>query len=254
MLGGDVVVAERRAPRRRASRARENAGETLRLLPAAAARRAAPRTRRSASGRRPCQSAKSSWSSSASSRCSGVISGLPRRRASSCAAATASCSLIVNLLKSMSPRPCRRVVLASRHASWSAVAGAGRERARAGTGGAPRRARSRISCSIRSSRRRIRVQLVLEQEHALDTREVEAELARQPLDQAQPLDVGVGVEPRVAGRALRAHEPLLLVDAQRLRVHADEVGGDRDHVARASVVAHPVAFRSSSSSSRSLLR
>ena len=56
---------------------------------------------------------------------------------------------------------------------------------------------------------------------------------------AQPLDVRVGVEARVAGGALRAHEPLLLVDAQRLRMHADELGGDADHVARTVVVGHP---------------
>src|SRR5262249_40182441 len=45
---------------------------------------------------------------------------------------------------------------------------------------------------------------------------------------------------------------LLLVDAQRLRVHADHVGGDGDHVAR-TVVHQPVVFRSSSRSSRSCL-
>ena len=67
----------------------------------------------------------------------------------------------------------------------------------------------------------------------LDAGEVEPELGREPLDQAQPLEVGLGVEARVAGRALRPHEALLLVDAERLRVHADELGGDGDHVARA---------------------
>ena len=50
---------------------------------------------------------------------------------------------------------------------------------------------------------------------------------------AQPLEVGLGVEARVPGGALRADEALLLVHAQRLRVHADELGGDGDHVARA---------------------
>src|ERR671934_2973846 len=44
----------------------------------------------------------SSWSSNASSRCSGYSSGLPMRRASSCAAATASCDFSVSVLKSMS--------------------------------------------------------------------------------------------------------------------------------------------------------
>ena len=69
---------------------------------------------------------------------------------------------------------------------------------------------------------------------------------------AQPLDVRVRVEARVAGGALRADEALLLVDAQRLRMHADELGGDADHVAR-TVVHQPPAFCSCSSSSRCFL-
>src|SRR3954451_13856446 len=91
--------------------------------------------------------------------------------------------------------------------------------------------------------------LVLEPEDVLDAGEVEPELARQPLDQTQPLEVRLRVQPRVAGSALRAHEPLLLVDAQRLRVHPDEVGRDRDHVPGV-VVDHPATFWNSSSSSR----
>ena len=79
------------------------------------------------------------------------------------------------------------------------------------------------------------LQLVLEAEHALDAGEVQAEIACELLDQLQPLDVVVGVEPRVAGGALRVDEPLLLVDAKCLRVHADDVGRDADHVARAVV-------------------
>ena len=76
-------------------------------------------------------------------------------------------------------------------------------------------------------------QLVLEPQHELDAGEVEADLGRQALDDAQPLDVGLAVEARAARRALRAHETLVLVDAQRLRMHADELGGDADHVDRA---------------------
>src|SRR5581483_8468383 len=96
-------------------------------------------------------------------------------------------------------------------------------------------------------------QLVLERDHPRDAREVEAELRRQPLDQPQPVEVVLGVEPRPAGRPARADEPLRLVDAQRLRVHADEVGRDRDHVARAVVLGsrHRRASFSCSSSSRS---
>ena len=40
----------------------------------------------------------------------------------------------------------------------------------------------------------------------------------------------LGVEPRPARRPAGADEPLRLVHAQGLRMHADEVGGDRDHV------------------------
>ena len=50
-------------------------------------------------------------------------------------------------------------------------------------------------------------------------------------------EVGLGVETRVPRGALRADEPLLLVHAQGLRVHPDELGCDGDHVAR-SVVHH----------------
>ena len=50
----------------------------------------------------------------------------------------------------------------------------------------------------------MRCELVLEVEDALDAGEVEPDLARQPLDQLQPRDVLVGVEPRVAGGALAA--------------------------------------------------
>ena len=53
----------------------------------------------------------------------------------------------------------------------------------------------------------------------------------------QPLDVRVRVQPRVAGGPPRPHEAPLLVEPQRLRVHADQVGGDRDHVPR-PVVGH----------------
>ena len=76
------------------------------------------------------------------------------------------------------------------------------------------------------------LQLVLHREHALDAGEVQSELRRQSLDQPQPLDIPVGVQARVARRALRANEAPLLIDAQRLRMHADELGRDADHVAR----------------------
>ena len=74
-------------------------------------------------------------------------------------------------------------------------------------------------------------QLVLEAEHLLDAGEVEPELGGQPLDQPQPLDVDLRVEARAAWSPARAHEPLRLVQAEGLRMHADEVGRDGDHVA-----------------------
>ena len=77
----------------------------------------------------------------------------------------------------------------------------------------------------------------------------------------QPFDVELGVEPRVSCRALRADEALLLVDPQGLGMHADELRGDRDHVA--GTVVHQLnnlsrgfafdAFLNPSSASRSAL-
>src|SRR6266576_680010 len=69
-------------------------------------------------------------------------------------------------------------------------------------------------------------QLVLEPQH---------DLRGQPLDQPEALEVGLGVEAGVPACPLRADEALVLVDPQRLGVHADELGRDRDHVARAVV-------------------
>src|SRR5919206_1417817 len=84
--------------------------------------------------------------------------------------------------------------------------------------------------------------LVAEREDGLDAGEVEPELGREPLDEPQPLEVALRIEPRVPRRAPRPHEPLLLVDPKRLRVHADELGGDADHVARAFVAVHQTWF------------
>jgi len=51
-------------------------------------------------------------------------------------------------------------------------------------------------------------QLVLEPQHELDAGQVEADLGREPLDDAKALDVVLGVEARAAGRALRRTSPL----------------------------------------------
>src|SRR5215204_2477482 len=95
-------------------------------------------------------------------------------------------------------------------------------------------------------------ELVLEAEHLLDTGVVEPQLVREALDHAQPLEIRLGVEAGVPGGALRPHEALLLVQAERLGVHADDVGGDGDHVA-GPLVEHHRTFPSSSRSSRSRL-
>ena len=87
-------------------------------------------------------------------------------------------------------------------------------------------------------------------QHLLDAGEVEPELGREPLDQPQPVEVGLGVEPRPAGRPARAHEPLRLVQPQRLRMHADELGGDGDHVARAVRHLEPASAKRSRGFSR----
>ena len=76
------------------------------------------------------------------------------------------------------------------------------------------------------------VQLVLQPEHMLDAGKVQPELRRQALNQTQPLDVCIGVQTRPARRPTGSDEPFRLVHAKRLRMHSDEVGGDRDHVPR----------------------
>jgi len=75
-------------------------------------------------------------------------------------------------------------------------------------------------------------QLVLEPQHVLDAGEIEAELGGEPLDQPEPLHVGLRVEPCASRCPRRAHEPFRLVHPQRLRVEARELGGDGDHEER----------------------
>jgi len=95
-----------------------------------------------------------------------------------------------------------------------------------------------ISCHIAGTPLRLQpldlgvrlAQLVLEPQHELDAREVQPELGREALDDAQPLDVRLAVQAGAARRARRAHEALRLVQAERLRMHADELGRDADHL------------------------
>ena len=72
-------------------------------------------------------------------------------------------------------------------------------------------------------------QLVLELEHPLHPRQVEA-LVGQLLDAPELLDVGVAVPAAPAARAGRVDQALALVDAQRLGMEAGELGRHRDDV------------------------
>src|SRR5262249_22212033 len=82
-----------------------------------------------------------------------------------------------------------------------------------------------------------RDQVVFELEDALHAREADAFVA-QLLDAPQQRDVALAVAPAATARARRLDEALAFVDAQRLRVHARELGRDRDHVQRSGVSFH----------------
>src|SRR6202050_84197 len=73
--------------------------------------------------------------------------------------------------------------------------------------------------------------LGLELEHPTHPLEVEPG-RRQLLYVAQPLQVELGAPPAPATRARRVEQALALVDAQRLRVHAGELGRHRNDVDR----------------------
>src|SRR5215210_3348766 len=236
----------RRASSAALSRTRENAADTfgcccmpctdgLAFSADSACARSAP-----ASGTSCCGS---SWSRSASTRWSGYSSGLPIRRASSCAAATASCDLSVRLLKSMS-------VLSGRH----------------DVDGRPPHDEVAAVLPVHVVDRLAHLafhpieppshvhELVLQAQHMLDAGEIQPELVRQALDQPQPVEVGLGVQARVPRGALRPDQALVLVDAQRLRVHPDEVGRHGDHVARTVVHHSPPSLNRRSASTLRRIR
>src|SRR5579872_343516 len=73
--------------------------------------------------------------------------------------------------------------------------------------------------------------LAFELEDAADPLEVEA-LGGELLDASELGDVRLGVAAAAAARPGRVEQPASLVDAQRLGVHAGELGGHRDHVHR----------------------
>jgi hypothetical protein len=81
------------------------------------------------------------------------------------------------------------------------------------------------------------VERSLELEDALDAGEPDA-LVGELLDVLQQLDVAVGVAAAAALGALRLDEALALVDPQRLRMNAGQLGRHRDDVERPFVVVH----------------
>ena len=81
------------------------------------------------------------------------------------------------------------------------------------------------------------VEATLQIQNSNDARKVDA-LARKLIDKLEAFDVGLRIHARVAARALGAHKALLLVNAQRLRVHARQLGRDADHIERCVPVCH----------------
>ncbi len=63
-----------------------------------------------------------------------------------------------------------------------------------------------------------------------DPGNVHAQVASQVQDELQPLQVFVGIEPRVPVGARRLQQPLALVQAQGLRVNLIHLGHRRNHV------------------------
>ena len=86
------------------------------------------------------------------------------------------------------------------------------------------------------------LELGLELEDLADPDQADA-LVGELLDALEQRDVAVGVAPAAALGAARLDEALALVDAQRLRVHAGELGRHRDDVERAFVGLLVVAHR-----------
>src|SRR5690606_8070093 len=79
---------------------------------------------------------------------------------------------------------------------------------------------------------------LLEVEDPLDAGEVDALLDREPLHLTEQLDVTDGVAPAPAAGAGRGDDPEAVVLAQRLRVHARELGGHRDDEDRQVLLVH----------------
>src|SRR5262249_39811519 len=83
-----------------------------------------------------------------------------------------------------------------------------------------------------------------------DAGKIHAEVARQPEQTRHVLEILLGVHPRLALGAARSHQPLLLVEAQGLRVHLQHLGHDADHVERFGAIGHEAPPRYFAKSSR----
>ena len=90
------------------------------------------------------------------------------------------------------------------------------------------RSRSRSCSSSVSARSASSCGLQLDDR--LHAGEIDAAFLREVLDLTEQRDVAVGIPAGVARRALRRDQPLPLVDPERLRVHAGELGRDADDV------------------------
>ncbi len=89
-------------------------------------------------------------------------------------------------------------------------------------------------------RRSTAPRLVLQREDAQHPGEVHALALGELLDEADPLDVAVGVPAGAAGGAGRLQQALALVGPQRLGVHTGQLRRDRDDVDRTVAHAHHV--------------
>ena len=63
-----------------------------------------------------------------------------------------------------------------------------------------------------------------------DSRNIHAQIPRQVQDELQPLQVLIGIEPRIAVRPRRPQQSLALIQSQRLRMNRIHLRHRRDHI------------------------
>src|SRR2546422_8200857 len=78
--------------------------------------------------------------------------------------------------------------------------------------------------------------------HVLDARQVDALLAREELDDANPSDIVFRIAPAVGGRPLRLDQVLALVNHQGAGVQVEDLAGDAGREYRPGAIA-AVHFR-----------